>query len=95
VKKLQWIYAADALLIVGEIAVFMRLFTVHPFGEDGYHSAIRVAGKVFLVFLISVSALIFAAVTRKSLEAQKWFALFSLVTTIGWGLLFLLASVAV
>jgi hypothetical protein len=95
VKKLQWIYAGNVLLFFGEIAMFVRLFTVHPSAEDRYHSAIQVAGQVFLGLLISVFALIFAALTRKSLKAQKWFALFSLVTTIGWGLLFLLASVAV
>jgi hypothetical protein len=95
VRAARWIPAVDALLFVLEVVVLVRLFTVHPPGEGGYDGALRVAGQTLIGFFISGLALGFGAATRGALRMQSWFALLSLLTTLGWGFLFLLASVDV
>ena len=91
-KVTKWMQATDALLVILQVIVLVRLFTVHPAGEKGFDSALRVAGQTMVGLLISAVALTFAAVTRRALKMQKWFGLVSLFTTLGWGVLFLLAS---
>jgi uncharacterized membrane protein YidH (DUF202 family) len=94
-KSTRWIQVVDALFLLVQGVIFVRLFTVHASGDNGFHSALHVAGQTILGFLVSAAALAFAAFTRKALNLQRWFGLVSLFTTVAWGLLFLLASVAV
>ena len=94
-RATRWMQATNAFLLILQTVILVRLFTVHPAGENGFDGAVRVAGQTLVGFLISAVGLTFAVVTRKALKMQRWFALIGLVTTLGWGLLFLLASVAV
>lgn len=87
--------ATDAGLFILQCVILVRLLTVQPANEKGFDFALRWAGQTLLGLKVSLAALVFAALTRKARDVQKWFLWVSLVTTIGWGLLLLLASAAV
>jgi hypothetical protein len=94
VTKKRWTLSADVLCCVAQVLLLLCIFLVPPSGK-GFDFAVDQFGRALGGFIISVAAMIFALVTKKFWKAQGRFAIAFICTSVAWGLLCLLASVAV
>jgi hypothetical protein len=92
VKALKLLYG---VLVGAQLFWFVRIFFWHPNIEDSYHYSIAVAGYALFGFLASGAVLLLTLRTRKRLYVRKVILIAIIAAIPIWGLLFLLASVAV
>ena len=89
---LRLLYAA---LVGAQLFWLARMFLWHPNIEDSYHYSIAIAGYALLGFLASGAVLLLALTTKSRFRVRKALLIAIIIAVPTWGLLFLLASVAV
>jgi hypothetical protein len=92
VKALRILYA---VFVLAQLYWLVRIFFWRPNIEDSYHYSIAIAGYALFGFFASIAVLLLAITTKRLIRPSKATFVAMGVAIPSWGLLFLLASVAV